>query len=203
MLQDPGELQQAVGICSRGDHQLNREVAASRQRGRHGDEYLDARDFRDLRLHLRHHSGDRAATLRPGFDHHAAEAVGADGRSDRWREQQLEGQRRFRHIQHDLLGGRAIHHVLVGGGVRGHVDDAEQHALILHRRQLVGRKVVHRDGAQAHYQPHQVNGGTGVQGAAQGTTVSCLEPVEMMVEPAGQAAFLVLGAAQQLGGHRR
>ena len=163
LLQDLRELQQPLGIGRRGDHQLDREIAAARQRRRRGDEDLDAGDLRNLGLHLRQNLGDGPVAFRPGFDHHAAEAIGTDGRTDRRREQQLEGQRRFRHVEHDLFGGRAIHRVLVGRGVGGGVDDTEQHALVFGRRQLVGREGVHRDRAQADHEPDQVDRRPGVQ----------------------------------------
>ncbi len=98
-----------------------------------------------------------------GLVDHAAEA--------RAREGDLEGEVGFRDVEKDLVGRGRVAAGLVEGGVGRGVEDAEDHPLVLGRRQFLGRHDEHRDGQQAHDDPDQVDGRAGVQGGVEQAAV--------------------------------
>ena len=148
LLKLAGDLEDLGGLGGGGDDELHRKISATRQRGRSDGKHPNACElgefWRDLGLQLLR----RAIALSPGLQHHAAEAEG--------RLRELEGVGGLRHIQKNLRGLVGIANGFIERGIRRRLNDAENHALILIRRQLVRREDEHGNAEEKNHHPHRV-----------------------------------------------
>ena len=147
-----GKLQDLICLGRGGQDELHRKLAAARQRRRQHRKDPNARDGIQLLLNLGQDLEDGALALVPGFDHHAAETGGRAG--------YLKGEVGFRDAQEGLVDRRSISAGLVEGGVGRCVEDAENNALVLGRRQFLGRHDEHRYREKAYDDPDHVDSRT-------------------------------------------
>ena len=149
-------------------------------------------------LHLREELESSFLALIPGLQDHAAEAAAREG--------ELKSELRLREALEDLArrigkGGR-----LLDRGVGRRVDNAEDDALVLGRRQFLGSKAreeeEHDRGDDREADPGGVNRRAHPQGGVEPAAVPIAHAIEEMVDPRGEPALRV-ACAEEGGGHDR
>jgi len=187
-----GDLAELRRLRRRGDHEVDGEVAAPRQRRRDDRDDADARDARQPRRGLHLELGRALVPLLPRPGHHAAEPARRIG--------DLEGVLRLREGGVDLLHLLGEHLRLVDRRVRRGLHDAEDDALVLVRGQLLGREEVERERHQDHDAPEDQDDRPVAQRRAEHPLVEPPQGAEVPVDHAREAVLAVLGA-QQLRSH--
>ena len=120
----------------RGNHELNREISATRQRGRSQGNHADAWDFRQWPDRFNQQLLSRLFPLAPRFGYHASEAA---ARGSDLKDTVALGESAIDVIN---LGREQVG--LVNRGVRGALDNSEDNSLVLSRRQFALREHVER-----------------------------------------------------------
>ena len=145
---------------------------------------MNARNGIHRRLNARLDLEHGAPPFAPRLEHHAAEtAVG---------ESELEGVAGLRNLFKITVHDFRVERSLLDGRVRRAFHDAEDDALVFHRREFVRGHEIHRDGEQAQKNPHDVNRRPARNRLVEHAAVKIFQPVEIAVDAAGQTVFLAV-----------
>ena len=121
-----------------GEHELDRQVACTHRNGRRSSgEDVDARHRLELRLQFTHHRQVRTLALVPRLQDQAHEGLVGVGET-------VDGEEVLAlRDRHEGLGQVVgVSRQIVEVGVLGRIDEGEEHALVLGRRQLAADGIV-------------------------------------------------------------
>ena len=133
-----GELKEPVRIGRGGDDELHRKIAAAGERRGRGGEHLHAGHGREFVLHFGHDLLDGAVALVERLHDHAAETVGPDRGAGRAAKHELKSKIDLGRGQERGLRGFGVNRVLIGRGVGGAGENAEDDALVLGGSEFLG-----------------------------------------------------------------
>ena len=190
------ELGKTLGFRGRNDRHVDgKTLAGAGQRWRNDLNRANARDLRGLhrRVHLNRLNAALPLVVRLGD--HAAES--------NCRKHHPERRRRLGHRSIDVLDLRREQLRLIDRRIRRRLDETEEEALVLHRRELFLRKHVERKDQHDDDRPERQHDRAILERAGQRARVAIAHFVERLIDDARESALRVAGAQQLRSHHRR
>ena len=190
-----GKLAELPRLGCRDNHELNREISATRQRRRRQRDHANARNLRQWPDGFDQQLLSCLFPLAPRLRHHASET--AARRSD-LKDAFALGERVINivDLSREQIG-------LINRRVGGGLDDSEDNSLVLSRRQFVLREHVERHDQRDDNRPENKNHGPVLQRASEHARISATHALKAAIDHSREAALGVSGAQQLRAHHRR
>ena len=186
--------EQLARLGSGGDHKLQRELSAARKRRRRGRDDAHAGNRAELSERLGEDLLGGPFPLAPRLHAHA-------GNSAKWL-RELEGVPCLRNRTEGFVHLVHVERGLLDRGIWRSLHDAEDHALILLRREFARREHEERHAEQNHDRRQRECDGPPAERVGKRAHVAPAQSVETAVHPACEAAVRI-ALAQELRGHHR
>ena len=190
-----GELPEPLGLGGRRDHEIHREISATGQRRRRHGDHANAGNLRQRSVDLHHQLLGGLRPFAPRLRDHAAESAG--------RKRELKDARGLGERLVDVVDLVRKHPGLIDRRVRRGLDDREDHALVLGRRQLALREHVERPHQEHDDGPERDDDGAIPQRSGEHAEVELPQALEPPVNKSGEPALGVARAEELRAHHRR